>query len=103
MSEDDWSSEETDDPIHADKRNFYMVEKLTKDGKQVDRHLYASNNFDKARDIFTKAVAHRPRIRLTIRQRTRVLQRWPIVAAGTLDHPLGAGAVTGAMRSSHST
>jgi hypothetical protein len=77
MSEDDRSSDETDDPIYADQRNFYMVEKLTKDGKQVDRLLYASNNFDKAREIFTTAIKHRPRIRLTIRQRTQVLERWP--------------------------
>jgi hypothetical protein len=77
MSEDDWSNEETDDPIYADERNFYMVEKLTKDGKQVDRLLYASNNLDKAREVFTSAIKHRPRIRLTIRQRTRVLDKWP--------------------------
>ena len=24
---DDWSSEETDDPLYADRRNFYKVEK----------------------------------------------------------------------------
>ena len=77
MSEDDWSNEATDDPIYADERNFYMVEKLTKDGKQVDRLLYASNNLDKAREVFTSAIKHRPRIRLTIRQRTRVLDKWP--------------------------
>jgi hypothetical protein len=77
MSEDDWSNEETDDPIYADERNFYMVEKLTKDGTQVDRLLYASNNLDNAREIFQQAVKHRPRIRLTIRQRTRVLEKWP--------------------------
>jgi hypothetical protein len=39
--------------------------------------LYAGNNLDKAREIFTAAVKQRPRIRLTIRQRTRVLQQWP--------------------------
>jgi hypothetical protein len=74
---DDWSNEETDDPIYADQRNFYMVEKLTKDGKQVDRLLYASNNLDKAREMFITAIKHRPRIRLTIRQRTQVLEQWP--------------------------
>jgi hypothetical protein len=47
---------------------------------QVDRLLYAGNNLDKAREIFEEAVKHRPRIRLTIRQRTRVLQKWPQVA-----------------------
>jgi hypothetical protein len=39
--------------------------------------LYAGSNLDKARQIFGAAVKHRPRIRLTIRQRTRVLQQWP--------------------------
>jgi hypothetical protein len=34
--------------------------------------LYAGNNLEKARDIFAEAIKHRPRIRLTIRQRTRV-------------------------------
>jgi len=27
MPKDDWSHEETDDPLHADRRNFYKVEK----------------------------------------------------------------------------
>ena len=39
--------------------------------------LYAGNNLDKARTLFAEEVKHRPRIRLTIRQRTRVLQQWP--------------------------
>jgi hypothetical protein len=46
---DDWSSEETDDPLYADRRNR----------------------------IFERAIKHRPRISLTIRHRTRVLQQWP--------------------------
>jgi hypothetical protein len=41
----------------------------------VERLLYAGNNLDKARDIFARAIKHRPRIRLTIRQRTRLLQQ----------------------------
>jgi hypothetical protein len=69
--------EETDDPKYADDRMFYKLEKWTRDGTKVDRMLYAGNNLDKARDIFAAAVKHRPKIRLTIRQRTRVLQRWP--------------------------
>jgi hypothetical protein len=36
----------------------------------------AGSNLDKAQ-LFAEAVKHRPRIRLTIRQRTRVLQQWP--------------------------
>jgi hypothetical protein len=41
--------------------------------------LYAGSNLEKAKDIFTKAIKHRPRIRLTIRQRTRVLEQWPAI------------------------
>ena len=37
----------------------------------------AGNNLDKAREIFAKAIKHRPRIILTIRQRMRVLDQWP--------------------------
>jgi hypothetical protein len=73
MSDD----EETNDPLVADVRNFYKVEKWTRDDKKVDSLLYAGNNLDKAREIFAEAIMHRPRIRLTIRQKTRVLQRWP--------------------------
>jgi hypothetical protein len=44
---------------------------------KVDGLLYAGNNLEKARKLFAEAIKHRPRIRLTIRQRTRVLQQWP--------------------------
>jgi hypothetical protein len=70
----DWSAEETDNPVVADDRNFYKVEKWTKDGTKIERLIYAGNNLQKARDLFASAIKHRPRIRLTIRQRTRVLQ-----------------------------
>jgi hypothetical protein len=72
-----WPVEETDNPLHADDRNFYKVEKWTKDGTKVDRMLYAGSNLEKAKDIFAEAIKHRPRIRLMIRQRTRVLEQWP--------------------------
>lgn len=74
---DNWSEETTDNPLYADDRNFYKIEKWTRDGTKVDRLMYAGNNFDKAQTIFAEAVKHRPRIRLTIRQRTRVLRQWP--------------------------
>jgi hypothetical protein len=73
MSDD----EETNDPLVADVRNYYKVEKWTQDGMKVDSLLYAGDNLDKAREIFAKAIMHRPRIRIMIRQKTRVLQRWP--------------------------
>ena len=75
--ETDWSEEETDNPLVADHRNFYKVENWTKDGGKVDRLLYAGNNLEKARELFEDAIKHRPRNRLTIRQRTRVLRQWP--------------------------
>ena len=74
---DDWSDEQTDNPRYADDCNFYNLEKWTKDGSTVDRLLYAGNNLDKARLLFQAAIKHRPRIRLTIRQRTRVVRQWP--------------------------
>jgi hypothetical protein len=72
-----WSDEQTDEPLIADHRNYYKVEKWTKDGARVERMLYAGSNLAKASDIYAAAIKHRPRIRLTIRQRTRVLQQWP--------------------------
>ena len=74
---DNRSDEQTDNPPYADERNFYKVEKWTKDGAKVDRLLYAGNNLEQARQLFANAVKHRPRVRLTIRRRTRVIDRWP--------------------------
>ena len=71
------SDEETNDPLIADHRNFYKVEKWTRDGSKVDHMLYAGSSLDKAREVFAAAIYHRPRIRLTIRQRTQVLEQWP--------------------------
>jgi hypothetical protein len=74
---DDWSDEETNEPLIADHRNFYKVEKWTRDGTKIDSLLYAGNNLGKAQLIFANEIKRRPRIRLTIRQRMRVLQQWP--------------------------
>ena len=73
----DWSDEQTDNPRYADDRDFYKLEKWTKDGSEVDRLLYAGNNLNKARLLFQAAIKHKPRIRLTIRQRMRVVRQWP--------------------------
>ena len=75
----DQPDEETDEPLIANDRNYFKVEKWTRDGSKVERLLYAGNNLDKAHKIFTEAITHRPRIRLTIRQGTRVLERWPAI------------------------
>ena len=69
--------EETTDPLIADLRNFYNVEKWTRDGTKVDSLLYAGNSLGRARSVFEQAIKHRPRISLTIRQQTRVLDQWP--------------------------
>jgi hypothetical protein len=74
----DWSDEETDDPVHADRRNFYKVEKWSKDGQRIVELLFAGSSLDKGRRIFDRMTRHRPRIRLTIRQRARVLEQWPV-------------------------
>jgi hypothetical protein len=37
----DWSNEETDEPLLADHRNFYKVEKRSRDGQRVERMLWA--------------------------------------------------------------
>ena len=37
----DWSHEETNDPLHADRRNFYKVEKWSRDGQRVEEMLFA--------------------------------------------------------------
>lgn len=70
-------AEETEDARYADERNFYKLEKWTRDGTQVDRLIYAGNSLAKAHRLFQNALKHRPRVRLTIRQRTRVLHQWP--------------------------
>jgi hypothetical protein len=69
--------EETHDPLYADRRNFYKVEKWNRDWMRVELMLYAGDDLDKARRIFEQTVRARPRIRLTIRQRTQVLDEWP--------------------------
>jgi len=53
----EWSDEET---LVADARNFYKVEKWTRDRMKVDSLLYVGNNLDKAGDVFTKAIKYRP-------------------------------------------
>ena len=69
----DCSNEETNAPLVADARNFYKVEKWTRDGMKVDSLLYAGNSLEKARSVFERTIKHQPRIRLNIRQRMRVL------------------------------
>jgi hypothetical protein len=73
----DWSDEETDDPTYADRRNFYKVEKWSRDWLRVELMRHAGNSLGRARAIFESTIRRRPRIRLTRRQRMRVLEEWP--------------------------
>jgi thiamine monophosphate kinase len=61
-------------------RHFPKVEKWTRDVTKVDSLLYAGNSLGRARAVFESATKHRPRIKLTIRQQTRVLEQWPRLA-----------------------
>ena len=49
MPAPDWSHEETDDPLHADRRKFYKVEKWSRDGQRIEKLLFAGSRLDKAR------------------------------------------------------
>ena len=51
---------------NADRRNFYQVEKWSRDGQRVELLLCAGNNLDKARRIFERAIKRRRRSRPTI-------------------------------------
>jgi hypothetical protein len=77
MPSNNWSHEETDDPLYADRRNFYKVEKWSRDGRRIEELLFAGNSLAKAQRIFDRFIKKRPRSKLTIRQRNRVLQQWP--------------------------
>ena len=69
--------EETDDPNHADDENFYKVETWSKDGEHVTGMFYAGSKLHRAYEVFHSFARKRPRARLTIRQRTRVIAEWP--------------------------
>jgi len=65
--------------VRRDERNFfYKVEKRTKNtARRSIAYSMPATISKKGREIFVQAVKHRPRIRLAIRQRTRMLERWP--------------------------
>jgi hypothetical protein len=47
----DWSHEETDDPVYADERNFYKVECWTNDRRHITNLLYAGTISKSARSL----------------------------------------------------
>ena len=49
-----WSDEETDEPLIADHRNFYKVEKWSRDGERVTELLLAGSSLDKAKRVFDR-------------------------------------------------
>jgi hypothetical protein len=69
--------EETANKIYADHRNFFKVEKWTKDGSKIDSMIFAGNDLGRARAVFEGEIKRRPRIRLTIRRRTQIIDQWP--------------------------
>src|ERR1700741_4105756 len=75
----------------ANRRNFHKVEKWRTDGQRIEELLFAGNSLAKAQRIFERFIQKRPRSRLTIRQRTWLLQEWPPV---NVNPPLLSSAVT---------
>lgn len=67
------SDEETDDPVYADERNFYKVERWSKDGLHITDLLCAGNDLERAREVFMTATNFRPGRPYTIRQGVRVI------------------------------
>jgi len=47
----DWSHEETDDPLHADRRNFYKVGKWSRDRQRIEEMQFAGNSLAKAQRV----------------------------------------------------
>jgi hypothetical protein len=56
--------EETTDPVKADERNFYKVERWTADD-HIAEMLYAGSSLDRARHVFKQAIDQRPKGRFT--------------------------------------
>jgi hypothetical protein len=60
LSNDQLARRRNRQPLLADDRNYYKVEKWTKDGTKVDRMLDGGNGLGRARSIFETAIKHRP-------------------------------------------
>ena len=76
MADDDFA-ETTTDPNVANDRNFYKVERWSADGNHVDELIFAGNRLDAAQRHFEAVLRRRPGGRYMIRQRGRVLRRYP--------------------------
>ena len=65
------------DPNYADKRNFTKQRSGPRTVCGSNAWSTRGNSLDKAPEVYRAAIQHRPRGRLTIRQRNRVLELWP--------------------------
>ena len=92
---DQWSDEQRDDPQYADQRDFYKVEKWSRDGMRIEQMIYADSSLGKVQAIFSAKVKHRARVQPTIGQRTRV---FPGVAREPVADPLVVAQDAGARR-----
>jgi hypothetical protein len=75
VPDDPFGEQETTDLNDAWWRNFYMVEKWK--GSSPVALIYGGNRLGKAQAAFAAVVKKRPRARYTLRQKARVLQKWP--------------------------
>jgi hypothetical protein len=62
---DPFRLQETDRPNVADLHAYFKVELWTKDGRRIQRMLWAGNRIEKARTVFAEALRRRPRGRYT--------------------------------------
>jgi hypothetical protein len=74
---DPFGPQETDNPVYSDERNFYKVERWSDDDQHIEVLLYAGNRLDRARQMLNQLVTTDPAGRYTIRQRARILAKWP--------------------------
>jgi hypothetical protein len=56
---------------------YYMVELRTQDDQSIARLVLGTQSLDRARAAFDSVVGERPLQPVTLRQRARVLRRWP--------------------------
>jgi len=54
---DDWSHEEADDPLYADQRNFYKVEKWSRDGQRGKMKILCRHTAILLNERLSEAVA----------------------------------------------
>jgi hypothetical protein len=76
---DDWTHEETDSVDFADARNFYKVEKWTKDESKVDRPSNGRKAHAQSDHIACSETSYHPNSYLLLRLTNRLLRKWKLV------------------------